>query len=196
MTIFQVYRRALSLLAAERALTIWVAVSGVAVAIVQLAEPVLFGRVVDALSRGGAAFSIIGLWAALGLFGIIASVVVAVVADRLAHRQRLSALGLAFERAIVLPISYHAEKGSGAVVRTILAGTDALFWNWLSFLREQFVALIGILVLIPTAIMMNSTMALILGALAVVYVLANVLVAQKTSTGQATVEQYHNNVYG
>src|SRR5262245_16128677 len=196
MTIFQVYRRALSLLAAERALTIWVAVSGVAVAIVQLAEPVLFGRVVDALSRGGAALSIIGLWAALGLFGIIASVVVAVVADRLAHRQRLSALGQAFERAIILPISYHAEKGSGAVVRTILAGTDALFWNWLSFLREQFVALVGILVLVPTAIYMNPAMAFILAVLAVVYVLCNVLVAQKTSTGQAAVEQYHHNVYG
>jgi ATP-binding cassette subfamily B protein len=118
------------------------------------------------------------------------------MADRLAHRRRLAALGQAFEHAIILPISYHAEKGSGAVVRTILAGTDALFWNWLSFLREQFVALVGILVLIPTAIYMNPTMAAILGVLAVVYVLANMLVAQKTSTGQAAVEQYHNNVYG
>src|SRR5215470_9621797 len=196
MTIFQVYRRALGLLAVERALTIWVAVSGVAVAIVQLAEPVLFGRVVDALSRGGAAFSIIGLWAALGLFGIIASVVVAVVADRLAHRQRLSALGLAFERAIILPISYHAEKGSGAVVRTILAGTDALFWNWLSFLREQLTALVGIAVLVPTAISMNASMALILMLLAVLYLIFNLIVVRRTSAGQATVEQYHNNVYG
>ena len=43
---------------------------------------------------------------------------------------------------------------------------------------------------------MNARMALILAALAVVYVLANVFVARKTSTGQAAVEQYHNNVYG
>ena len=92
----------------------------------------------------------------LGLFGIVAGVIVAVMADRLAHRRRLAALGQAFEHAIILPISYHAEKGSGAVVRTILAGTDALFWNWLSFLREQFVALVGILVLVPTAIYMNA----------------------------------------
>ena len=56
----------------------------------------------------------------------------------------------------MLPISYHAEKGSGAVVRTILAGTDALFWNWLSFLREQFVAFVGLIVLVPTAIYMNA----------------------------------------
>ena len=118
------------------------------------------------------------------------------MADRLAHRRRLAALGQAFEHAIVLPISYHAEKGSGAVVRTILAGTDALFWNWLSFLREQFVAFVGLIVLVPTAIYMNAQMALILAALAVVYVLANVFVARKTSTDQAAVERYHNNVYG
>jgi glucan exporter ATP-binding protein len=121
---------------------------------------------------------------------------VAVMADRLAHRRRLAALGQAFEHAIVLPIGYHAEKGSGAVVRTILAGTDALFWNWLSFLREQFVAFVGLIVLIPTAVYMNSMMALILAALAVVYVLANVYVARRTSKDQAAVEQYHNNVYG
>ena len=196
MTILQVYRRALSLLAAERGLTIWVVLSGIAVAAVQLAEPVLFGRVVDALSRGQEAFPTIGLWAALGLFGIIASVVVAVVADRLAHRQRLSALGLAFERAIILPISYHAEKGSGAVVRTILAGTDALFWNWLSFLREQLTAVVGIAVLVPTAISMNKSMAMILMLLAALYLIFNLIVVRRTSDGQATVEQYHNNVYG
>src|SRR5689334_2343658 len=196
MTIWQIYRRALSLLAAERGLTIWVALSGVAVAAVQLAEPVLFGRVVDALSRGQEAFPTIGLWAALGLFGIIASVVVAVVADRLAHRQRLAALGLAFERAIILPISYHAEKGSGAVVRTILAGTDALFWNWLSFLREQLTAVVGIAVLVPTAITMNKSMAMILMLLAALYLIFNLIVVRRTSAGQATVEQYHNNVYG
>jgi ATP-binding cassette, subfamily B, beta-glucan exporter len=196
MTILQVYRRALSLLATERGLTVWVALSGVAVAAVQLAEPVLFGRVVDALSRGQEAFPTIGLWAALGLFGIVASVVVAVVADRLAHRQRLSALGLAFERAIILPISYHAEKGSGAVVRTILAGTDALFWNWLSFLREQLTAVVGIAVLVPTAITINKSMAMILMLLAVLYLIFNLIVVRRTSNGQATVEQYHNNVYG
>ena len=43
---------------------------------------------------------------------------------------------------------------------------------------------------------MNPTLAAILAVLAVIYVLANVLVAQRTSTGQADVEQYHNNVYG
>jgi ATP-binding cassette, subfamily B, beta-glucan exporter len=196
MSIWAVYKRALSLLVVERAQTFWVVLSGIALGVVPIAEQVLLARVVDALTLGQGAFPIIGLWALVGLVGIVAGVFVAVTADRLAHRRRLVALGEAFERGILLPISYHAEKGSGAVVRTILAGTDALFWNWLSFLREQFVALVGILVLIPTAIYMNATMALILAVLAVVYVLANILVAQKTSTGQAAVEQHYINVYG
>jgi len=196
MSIWAVYKRALSLLVVERTQTIWVVLSAIALGVVPIAEQVLLARVVDALTLGQGAFPIIGLWALVGLVGIVAGVFVAVTADRLAHRRRLVALGEAFERGILLPISYHAEKGSGAVVRNILAGTDALFWNWLSFLREQFVALVGILVLIPTAIYMNATMALILAVLAVVYVLANILVAQKTSMGQAAVEQHYINVYG
>ncbi|MBX9588640.1 MAG: glucan ABC transporter ATP-binding protein/ permease [Hyphomonadaceae bacterium] len=196
MSIWAVYKRALSMLVAERGQAVGVVLAGIALGIVPIAEGVLLGRVVNALALGQGAFPIIGLWAVVGLVGILAGVVVAVMADRLAHRRRLAALGQAFERAIILPISYHAEKGSGAVVRTILAGTDALFWNWLSFLREQFVALVGILVLVPTAIYMNPKLATILAVLAVIYVLANVLVAQRTSTGQAAVEQYHNNVYG
>jgi ATP-binding cassette, subfamily B, beta-glucan exporter len=196
MSIWEVYKRALSWLLAERAQTFCVVLAGVALGVIPIVEGVLLKHVVNALTLGQGAFSIIALWALVGLVGIFAGVVVAVMADRLAHRCRLAALGRAFEHAIILPISYHAERGSGAVVRTILAGTDGLFWNWLSFLREQFVAIVGIFVLIPTAISMNPVLAAILAALALVYVLANGLVAEKTSSGQAAVEQFHNNVYG
>jgi glucan exporter ATP-binding protein len=196
MTTYTVYKRALGLLASERGLTTVLALAGIAVAVVQLAEPILFGRVVDALAKGGEAFSIIALWAALGLFGIVASVVVAVASDRLAHRRRMAAMALAFERAITMPVAWHAEKGSGAIVRAILAGTDALFWLWLSFLREQLTAIVGIALLIPTAIGIDWRMASVLGVLAVVYLVVNVYIVGKTSSGQAAVEQYHNNVYG
>lgn len=196
MSTVEVYRRALALLAQERRLTALLTVAGMVIAIVQVYEQKLFGWVVDALAKGDAAFSIIGMWAALGLGSIVASVITAVASDRLAHRSRLAAMGFAFERAITLPISYHAERGSGTVVRAILAGTDSLFWLWLSFMREQLTAIVGILFLIPVAINIDVRMTAILAVLAVVYLLLNMLVVNKTSTGQAAVESYHNDVYG
>jgi ATP-binding cassette subfamily B protein len=196
LSLAQVYLRALGLLGSERGLAIALAAASVVIGLVQLAEPVLFGRVVDALSTGSAAFPLIGLWAALGLFGIGAGVVVAVIADRLAHRRRLAAMADAFERAITLPLSYHAERGSGSVVRAIISGTDGLFWLWLSAMREQLTALTSIILLIPTAISMDWRMAIILAVLAVAYLLMNVLVMRKTRTGQASVEQYHSEVSG
>jgi ATP-binding cassette subfamily B protein len=168
----------------------------VAIGVVQLAEPILFGRVVDTLSGGGAAFPYIAIWALLGLFGIIAGAAVAVFADRLAHRRHLAAMAEAFERAMTLPAGYHAERGSGAIIRTILQGTDGLFWLWLGALREQLTAVVGILLLVPTAIRMDVRMAAILGLLAVAYVVMNTVVMRRTRAGQANVEQYNSNVYG
>jgi ATP-binding cassette subfamily B protein len=196
MTTLDIYRRTVALLAPECGLAIALAVAGVLIAVVQLAEPILFGRMVDALAQGRGAFGIIGLWAAFGLFGILAGALVATAADRLAHRRRLAAMADAFERAITLPVAWHAERGTGAVVRTILAGTDALFSLWLAVLREQLTSVVGILLLIPTAIRLDPRMAAILGLLALAYLALNLLVIRKTRAGQAAVERHHGGVAG
>lgn len=196
MLMIRTYLRALGMLAAEKGLVASLVAAAVGIGLVQLAEPILFGRVVDALSRYSQALPLIGIWALLGVFSIVASVVVAVLADRLAHRNRLAALALVFDRTITLPISYHASRGSGAVVRTMLAGSDALFSVWLSFMREQMVALVSVLCLIPTAIYLDYRLASILGLLAVLYFAMNFIVIRRTSTGQSAVEQYHRSVFG
>src|SRR4029079_4729468 len=143
LTLVQIYKRALGLLAPEKYLAIGLAAAGVVIAATQLAEPVLFGRVVDALSKGENAFGYIGLWALLGLFGIVAGVVVGINADRLANRQKQAQLVSVFESTIALPQRLHAARGSGATIRTILAGTSALFWLWLGAMRDQVSALFG-----------------------------------------------------
>ena len=196
LTLLQIYKRALALLAPEKHLAILLASAGVVIAAIQLAEPVLFGRVVDALSKNENAFGLIGIWAALGLFSILAGVIVATYADRLAHRQKLVQMADVFERAIALPQHYHAERGSGAVIRTILSGTSSLFWLWLGAMRDQLTALFGIILLIPTAISMDARMSIILFALAAAYTLLNVFVMGKTSAGQAAVEGYETQLSG
>ena len=196
MSVLSLYLRTIRMLAPQRMTAILLAIASFAIALVQLAEPVLFGRVVDVLAKGQVASGIITLWAALGLASVAASVIVSVYADRLAHTLRVVAMQRAFERANTLPLSYHAERGSAAVVRNILQGTDALFWLWLGALRDQLTALVGIVFLVPTAIHMDWRMAAILAALGLSYTLLNMLIMHKTSHGQAAIETYHAGVYG
>ena len=51
MNLFRIYLRAIRMLAAEKGLATALALANCAIAIVALAEPLLFGQVVDALSK-------------------------------------------------------------------------------------------------------------------------------------------------
>ncbi len=190
------YLRALDMLRGEWRLSGSLALASLAIAGVQLGEPVLFGWVVDSVAKGQASGTLIFAWAMLGLFGILASVVVAVFADRLAHRTRLNALSDAFEQAITLPLSYHAKRGSGAIVGAVLRGTDELFWLWLGALREQLTAVVAIIFLIPVAIWLDWRMASILAVLAVLYTTLNIFVVSKTHAGQMEAEEHRYGVSG
>ncbi len=196
MQLIQTYKRALGLLLHERWPVIVLVSANAAIGLVQLAEPVLLGAIVDALASREPTLGYIGAWAAIGLFGIIASVIVAVAADRMAHRRRLAAMATAFDTAITLPISYHAKAGTGATVRNILAGTDALGNMWLTFLREQFSAFVTVVLLAPVAFYMEWRLALLLTVLAIVYVALNMTVIRRTWEGQAKVETHQIKVSG
>jgi ATP-binding cassette subfamily B protein len=188
------YFEALRLLSPEKNRAIGLALANLILGLIQLAEPFLFGRVVDALAQGTPSQSLILSWAGLGAFGIFAGVFVAVGADRLAHRLRLQVLAQGFESVITLP--FHAQKASGQTVRTLLAGSDALFWMWLTFLREHLAALISIVFLIPIALRMNIAMAAVLGLLATFYTFANLWIVSKSQIGQEAVEGYNAGVFG
>ena len=182
------YWRSLSMLGTEKTRALALALAGAVIAIVQLAEPILFGRMIDRLAAGQGAFQLIAFWAGLGLLSIAASAVLAILADRLAHRARLVALSDAYSRAITLPIAWHSEKGSGQVVRTILSGTDTLFGLWLAVLREQLTMLVSIGLMAPAIIAINWRMALVLIALGASYLVLNALVISRTRAGQAAVD--------
>ena len=63
-------------------------------------------------------------------------------------------------------------------------------------LREHATALVGVLLLIPTAFSMDARIAAMLMALAAGYAILNALVISKTSAGQDAVEQHHYNLSG
>ncbi|TBR40287.1 MULTISPECIES: glucan ABC transporter ATP-binding protein/ permease [Dyella] len=196
MSLLRLYMRVLALLAPERRLAVTLAVANLALAGVFFIEPVLFGKVVDALgaSTPGAAPRLIALWAAVGFVGVAAGVWASLHADRLAHRRRLAAIALFFEHAASLSIGFHSEHHTGRLARIMNNGVGNLFGLWLSFFREHLATLFAIVVMIPLALWMNWKLALLMIALMAIFAFSNAFAIRKTHRAQAEVEELHHEI--
>jgi glucan exporter ATP-binding protein len=203
MSFVRIYLRVLGLLRPEARLAITLALANIVLAVAQFVEPVLFGRIVDALSSalpaglGAAAQTLaplIGAWIGFGLFIIVAGGLVAWFADRLAHRRRNLALADFFEHVLQLPLAYHSGAHSGRQLKIMLTGTDTLWWLWVSFFREHFAAFVFICVLLPATLVLNWRLALPLLVLCVAFTALTVLVIHKAHAMQSAVEQYYSNL--
>ncbi|WP_333825231.1 glucan ABC transporter ATP-binding protein/ permease [Pinisolibacter sp.] len=196
MSFFRVYLRALGLVGPDKGLALGLAFSGVVLAFLGFAEPILFGKVVDALTNDRPAMGIVGVWAGLGFVGIAAGIFVALHADRLAHRRRLEVMKSFFEHVIQLPASFHSDEQSGRLIAVMLRGTDHLFSLLLSVFREHLTGIVMLLTLVPVAIWMNWRMGLLLLGLMVIYTSLSVVVVRKTRFGQERAETYHSELSG
>jgi len=182
-------------LAVEKTATITMCVASVLVALVTLAEPILFGRVIQAISDKGDIFSPLAMWAALGGFNIVAAVFVARGADRLAHRRRLGVMIDSYERLITMPLSWHQKRGTSNALHTLIRATDSLFTLWLEFMRQHLTTVVALATLIPVAMSMDMRMSLVLIVLGVIYVMIGQLVMRKTKDGQTAVEKHHHKLF-
>jgi ATP-binding cassette, subfamily B, beta-glucan exporter len=203
MSFVRTYLRVLELLGSEARLAALLALANIALAVSQFVEPVLFGHIVDALSGAlpagvwSAALVLAPLifaWVGFGLFIIVAGVLVAWFADRLAHRRRNLVLADYFEHVLQLPLAYHVAAHSGRQVKVMLTGTDTLWWQWVSFFREHFAAFVFILVLLPTSLVLNWRLALPLLALCVAFTALTVLVMLKAHWMQRAVERHYSDL--
>jgi ATP-binding cassette subfamily B protein len=203
MAFIRLYLRVLGLLRAEAKLALTLAVANIALAGAQFVEPVLLGRIVDALSGtlpaelAAAARTLaplVGAWVGFGLFIIIASTLVAWFADRLSHRRRNMVLADYFEHVLQLPLAYHSGAHSGRQIKVMLTGTDTLWWLWLSFFREHFAAFAFIVFLLPASLALNWRLALPLLVLCVAFVALTTAVMQRTFALQSAVERHYSDL--
>ena len=195
MSILSVYLRALRLLAPERALAVGLALGNLALAGILFAEPMLFGRVVDALtSKHGHATLLIGAWALAGFAGVVAGVLVSLHADRMAYRRRMAAIRMFFEHAIKLPLSFHSSHHTGRLMRVLHSGTDNLFSLWLTFFRDQLTTVLSLLVLLPMAFVMNWELALLMIALLLCFAGFNALAIRRTNSAQQRVQEHYHEI--
>ena len=162
MSLFEVYWRALRYLAAERQKVALICAANVALGMVMIAEPVLFGQIIDAIAEKDDLVDSLALWVGLGVFNIIAFVLVARGADRLAHARRVAVLCESFERVISMPLSWHQKRGTSNALHTLLRAVETLFGLWLEFMRTHLSTAVALLLLIPTAISMDLRMSLVL----------------------------------
>ncbi|MER8433297.1 glucan ABC transporter ATP-binding protein/ permease [Mesorhizobium caraganae] len=195
MSLLQIYWRALGYLAADRKRVALICGANVALAIIAILEPIMFGRVIDAISDKGSVFSTLALWAGLGAFNIIAFVLVARGADRFAHKRRSEVLCQSFERVITMPLAWHHQRGTSNALHTLLRAVETLFSLWLEFMRQHLSTAVALALLIPTAISMDLRMSMVLMGLGVLYVGIGRLVMKRTKAGQAAVERHYHKVF-
>jgi ATP-binding cassette subfamily B protein len=204
MRMIRLYMRVLGQLGSDLRVGALLALANVALAISAFAEPILFGRIIDVLTRGqlpdtppvtfGVLMPLILAWVAFGLFSIGAGALVALHADRLAHRRRLAVLANYFEHVLELPLAFHTATHSGRVLKVMLDGSGSMSWLWLGFFREHMSALIALVVLLPLTVFLNWRLGLLLVALVIVFAVLTAIVLRKTETLQGSVERYHSSL--
>ncbi|OJF91343.1 glucan ABC transporter ATP-binding protein/ permease [Pararhizobium antarcticum] len=195
MSLFQVYTRALQYLAIHKLRVSAIVMANVVLAVITIAEPILFGRIIDAISSKETVTPMLLMWAGLGVFNTIAFVLVAREADRLAHTRRSTLITEAFGRIISMPLSWHTQRGTSNALHTLLRACETLFGLWLEFMRQHLATAVALTLLIPTAFAMDVRLSLVLVVLGILYVVIGKVVMTRTKEGQASVEGHYHTVF-
>jgi len=196
VSLFKVYARALRYLGAYKLRVSLVVIANIVLAAITIAEPILFGRIIDAISGKGEVKPILMMWAAFAVFNTIAFVLVAREADRLAHGRRATLLTEAFGRIISMPLSWHHQRGTSNALHTLLRACETLFGLWLEFMRNHLSTVIALGLLIPTAMSMDLRLSAVLIVLGIAYWIIGRVVMSRTKDGQASVENHYHTVFG
>jgi ATP-binding cassette, subfamily B, beta-glucan exporter len=205
MRFFKVYGRVLGLLGRDIRIAGFLAFANLMVAGLQFLDPVLFGRVVNLLSRSDKlphgelwhqAALLLGIWVAVGIGGIVSNIAVALQTERLAHRHRIKSMGRYFRHVLALPLSFHGGTHSGRLIKGMLAGTDGLFGTWLVFFRDQLSTILSAVVLLPMTLFLNWRLGLVLIVLVSVFLVFTAIVVRKTEMAQRRVEGLNSSLAG
>ena len=202
-TLIAIYGRVLGLLKPVRGLAITLAIANLALAAVPFLDPILFGKAVDLLAnaatRGAEAtyrdgIRIFGLWAAVGIVGIVARILVALYADRLAHTQRQRVTAMFFEHVLQLHLAYHRRSHSGRLLKIMLQGADQLFGLWVTMFREHLSTLVALLVLLPMTVFLNWRLASLMIVLIFGSAFLTAYVTRRTLSAQGDVQAYQTDL--
>ena len=205
MRFLRVYMRALRLLGPDLKVAVLLCLGSVMVAGLQFLDPVLFGRVIGLLADSDQlrkdvlwqqATVLLSIWAGVGVAGIASNMATALQAERLAHRNRIAAIGRYYSHALGLPLSFHGDIHSGRLMKVMISGTDGLFAIWLVFFRDQLATLASVVVLLPLTLIMNWRLSICLIVLVAIFIAVTSFVVSRTQAGQRRAEGANSRLAG
>ena len=168
MRFLKTYARVLMVLGPDLKVAVFLGLANMAGATLHFIDPMLFGRVIELLSRAAdmpraevwqQAGTLLGIWTAVGIGGIAANAAVALQAERLAHRNRLLAMSKYYGHVLSLPLSFYGDTQSGRLIKAMIAGSESLFGVWLTFFRDHLATLLSVVVLLPMTLFINWKLA-------------------------------------
>ena len=197
MSFLSLYGRVLSQLRPVKATAATLVVANLGLATAQFAEPLLYGKVIDRLAgaqQAGFAASwsdvapLLAAWTGFAIFSIVAGILIALHADRLAHRRRVGVMAGYFEHVLHLPMSFHASTHSGRLLKIMIEGSNGMFGVWLAFFREHCASLVSLFVLLPLTLFKNWRLGAILIGLVIVFGAVMNFVIRRTETMQTAAD--------
>ena len=178
MWLIRLYARVLGQLGSDLKVGAWLALANVALAITAFAEPILFGRIIDVLTRAqvpgrgagdlrlpDAADRSPGSASGSSPSAPASSSRCMRTGSRTAAR--LAVMANYFEHVLELPLAFHTSTHSGRVLKVMLEGSNGMAWLWLGFFREHLAALVALVVLLPLTLFLNWRLGLLLVLLVV-----------------------------
>ena len=205
MRFLKLYGRTLRLLGSDWKVSVLLCFGSVMVAGLQFLDPVLFGRVIGLLADSGQlrhdvlwqqATVLLSIWAGVGVAGIASNMATALQAERLAHRNRIKAIGRYYSHVLGLPLSFHGDIHSGRLMKVMITGTDGMFALWLVFFRDQLATIASVVVLLPLTLLMNWRLSICLFALVIVFITVTSFVVSRTQAGQRRAEGANSRLAG
>ena len=164
------------------------ACANIILSIALLAEPILFGKIVNAIATINKTekqdiydtlYPLLLSWSGFSILGTFVTIIVGLKADQMAHRQRHVITKQFFHRALQSTVLPRPDDDSGKMNKVMTEGRDAMFWNWLTILRHELSALFFLIILLPMGFFINFAMSWTLIILCTIYGLSAFYVIKK-----------------
>jgi ATP-binding cassette, subfamily B, beta-glucan exporter len=188
----EVLSRSLRYLRGHRKQLLIIALTSLLVAATRVAEPVLFGHLIDSFGQISSSqtigmaqiFRLIAIMAVVSAIGVVMDYWTALTADRLVHTARWEVTQQYLVHVLSLSRSFHLKQEPGALSRCMIEANNYLYNMWLQLLREHAASTISIFIMLPVMVYLNAKLSLLLAALVVIFLAINIKISRMTDEGQ------------